>query len=332
MAAPVAWWWKAGRGALATGALLFNGWAAAALGIDGPWALARGGLPVALLLGSAWAWRRWGAGATLPGPLLVLGWWLSLAPSDTRAWQPDVARTAWAEVHGDRVTLHDVRACAWPSEAQPQCAWTTRALALADVEGVDLFVNYWGSPDLAHPILSFRVRGQEPVAISVETRKEVGEAYSALQGFFRVYELIYLVSTEEDLVRVRTNVRRGEDVYLYRTTASASVAQALLLDMLARANALHARPEWYHALTSNCTTNPEDHLERVLPGSLPPWDYRKLLNGTADELLAERGALVTSGLPFAALKARAHVNEAAQGARADEGFWRVIRRGRPGFE
>ena len=38
--------------------------------------------------------------------------WLTLEPSNDRAWQPDVAQTAWAEINGDVVTVHNVRD--WP--------------------------------------------------------------------------------------------------------------------------------------------------------------------------------------------------------------------------
>jgi hypothetical protein len=53
------------------------------------------------------------------------------------------------------------------------------------------------------------------VAISIETRKEKGEGYSAVLGFFRQYELYYVAADERDVIRVRTNVR-GEHVFLYR--------------------------------------------------------------------------------------------------------------------
>ena len=66
-------------------------------------------------------------------------------------------------------------------------------------------------------MLSFGFAG-EPVTISIETREERGEACSSLAGFFRQYDLIYVVGDEHDLFGVRTNHRRPEEqVYLYRT-------------------------------------------------------------------------------------------------------------------
>src|SRR4029077_10237355 len=31
---------------------------------------------------------------------VVAGWWLTLKPSNDRAWQSDVSQTAWAEING----------------------------------------------------------------------------------------------------------------------------------------------------------------------------------------------------------------------------------------
>ncbi len=66
--------------------------------------------------------------------------------------------------------------------------------------------------------MSWGFEGDQYLAISIETRKEKGEQYSALRGFFRQYELTFVVADERDVVRLRTNFR-GEDVYVYRLDA-----------------------------------------------------------------------------------------------------------------
>src|SRR5678816_3138411 len=38
---------------------------------------------------------------------VVVSWWLTLKPSNDRAWQPDVAQTAWADINGDEVTIYN---------------------------------------------------------------------------------------------------------------------------------------------------------------------------------------------------------------------------------
>jgi hypothetical protein len=82
---------------------------------------------------------------------------------------------------------------------------------LSKLSGVDLAITYWGSPWIAHPIASFQFKGSLPVAISIETRKMIGQHYSALRGFYRQYELIFIPADERDVIRLRTNYR-GEQV------------------------------------------------------------------------------------------------------------------------
>lgn len=306
-------------------------WAFGALSYDFPVfsvAIARGfalALLVAIVLVPG-AWRK--LAVTLLGCVLVLAWWLTLKPSNTRAWQPDVAQEPWAEINGDEVTLHNVRNCDYRTDTDYTPQWETRTVRLSQITGLDLAINYWGSPWMAHPIVIFEFADAPPLCFSIETRREIGENYSAIGGFYRQYELIYIVADERDVIRVRTNFRRGEDVYLYRTTASPENARARFMEYITALNELHVRPRWYNAITTNCTTTirtQRDAAQRI------PWDWRILLNGKGDELLFERGALVTGGLPFAELKSRAHINGAANAADAAPDFSQRIRTGLPGF-
>jgi hypothetical protein len=270
--------------------------------------------------------------------LAVLCWWLSLEPSNTRDWQPDVSRTAWAEVHADHVVIHDVRNCDYRAEHDFTCRWETRSYDLSQLRGSDVFIVYWGSPWIAHTIVSFEFANSDPIAFSIETRKVTGQSYSALLGFFRQYTLIYIASDERDVVRLRTNYRhgaagQGEDVYLYHLRADPLRARARFLEYIQRINELHAHPEWYNALTKNCTTSIFAQREAT-PGAVPAlseWDWRVLLNGKLDGMAYERGAFA-GNLPFDELKRRAYINPVARAAGDDPAFSRIIREGRPGFE
>ena len=94
---------------------------------------------------------------------------------------------------GGEVTIHNLRNCDYRAEFDYSCQWLTRTVDLNQIEGVDLFMNYWGSPLVAHTILSFQIRGETPIAFSIETRRQEGQTYSALLGFFRQYTLISVV-------------------------------------------------------------------------------------------------------------------------------------------
>lgn len=260
------------------------------------------------------------------GFFLVLCWWLTLRPTNDRKWQPDVAQLGWAEISGDEVTVHNVRNFDYQTETDFKPRWETRTVQLSGIMGMDLAIAYWGSVWAAHPIVSFRFRDAPPLCFSIETRKAVGQSYSALRGFFRQFTLVYVVAEERDVIRVRSNYRPGEEVYLYRTTAPPARARATFLEYLDSMNALREHPRWYNAVTSNCTTNirTQGSLSQRLP-----WDWRLLLNGKADEMLYERHNLVTGGLPFAELKQRSLINPSARAADHDPDFWRRIREGLP---
>jgi Domain of unknown function (DUF4105) len=260
----------------------------------------------------------------------VLAWWLSLRPSNDRHWQPDVAETAWADIDGDIVTIHNVRNCDYRTQFDYTPRWETRPVDLSRLRGIDVFLTYWGSPWIAHPIMSFDFGEGGRIAMSVETRKEVGKEYSTVRGFFRYYELIYIISDERDVIRLRTTYRHGHDVYLYHTCATPEGARWVFLDYMLRANRLREHPEWYNALTNNCTTNIAAHVAHARC-TRAPLDWRILLNGKADEMMHERGDLA-GGPDFAQVKVNAHITAAARAAGDAPDFSLRIRHGRVPFD
>ena len=256
----------------------------------------------------------------------VLTWWFSLKPSNEANWQLDVAQLAWAEIKGDEVTLHNVRNCDYRTETDYTARWETRNVRISQISGVDLAINYWGSPWIAHPIVSFQFADAPPVCFSIETRKQAGQSYSAIRGLYRQFELIYIVADERDVIRVRTNYRHGEDIYLYRTTVTPAQARERFHEYLRSLNEIRDHPRWYNAITTNCTTSIRDQhpaAERI------PWDWRILLNGKGDELMFERHTIVTAGLPFSELKARSLIDQRAKAADAASNFSELIRVGLP---
>lgn len=256
---------------------------------------------------------------------VLLGWWLSLKPSNGRDWQPDVARLPSAEIHGDKVTLRNVRNFDYRTETGYTEHWETRSYDLSKLRGLDLFVIYWGSPNIAHTILSWNFDDGQHLAVSIETRKEKGESYSAVRGFFRQYELYYVIADERDVVGLRTN-HRHEDVYLYPLRTPPARARAILLAYLKEINRLTNEPKWYNALSHNCTTTIRLHVSDVVPGI--PHDWRWLANGHMDELFYELG-VVNRDYPFAELKKLSYINPKARAVPPDGDFSGMIRKGLP---
>lgn len=252
---------------------------------------------------------------------LVLVWWFGLEPSSERDWLPEVARLPRATIAGNRLTVENVRNFEYQSESEFTEHWETRSYDLDQLRGIDFFMSYWGSPLIAHTILSWDFGEGNHLAISIETRKEVGESYSALLGFFRQYELYYVVADERDLIGVRTN-HRGELVRRYRLNTTTELDRAVLLDYFKEINRLAEQPRWYNAMMQNCTTTIRHHVQHVAAGN--PFNWRILVNGTLDELGYMRGT-IDNHLPFEEVRKRADITARAKAAGNSDDFSKQIR-------
>jgi hypothetical protein len=289
------------------------------------WALASLALIVGFALRS-WRWRSFVAFTALFA--LLLAAWNAIAPSNDREWEPENAVLAYADIDGERLTLHNIRNFDYRTETDFTPAYYDRTFDLRQLNAVDIFTVYWMGPDIAHVFVSFGFTDGAHVAFSIETRREKGQAYSSVAGFFRQYTLYYAVADERDIVRVRTNYRKDppEQVYLYRLRGSAAAEKHLLLEYLRQINALKQHAEWYDTLTSNCT-NSIWFMARLNPGHVP-YSWKILLSGHAAEYLYENGRLDTR-VPFAELQRRAYINPLAQAADQAADFSQRIRAGQP---
>ena len=282
---------------------------------------------VALVAAIALAVRRWrwrAAGAYWVAFFALLAWFFSLAPSNDRDWQADVATLPYATVAGDIVTMHNIRNFDYRSETDYTPAYYDKSFDVSKLTGVDIIAVYWMGPAVAHIFVSFEFAGSDHLAVSIETRKEKGEEYSTLKGFFRQYELYYVVADERDVIRLRTNYRKDppEDVYVYRAQGPLENGRRLFLDYVRKINSLKEKAEFYNTLTTNCTTNIWMHT-LVNVGHLP-FSWKILASGYVPQYMYEAGRLDNS-VPFAELQKRALVNPRAHGADKAQDFSRRIR-------
>lgn len=280
------------------GLLLFasGAWGAIALSyqLPGPHAARIAGACVwsALWLSLAVAlfgWRAWWAPvAMLVALALLVGWWATIRPTHDRVWADDVSKLLSGEVHGSRVTLHNVRDFNWRAEDDYDARWETREYDLDHLTGADAILSYWSGEAIAHAMLSFGFDDGRHLVFSVEIRRERNEAFSEVGGFFKQFELILLAADERDIVRVRTNVR-GEDDYVFPLRMPREAMRSLFLSYVDAANRLVTEPRFYNTVTSNCTTIVYRMAKRI-DGGLP-LDPRLLLTGYLPEYFMDNGTL-----------------------------------------
>jgi hypothetical protein len=260
---------------------------------------------------------------------VLLIWWNQLLPSNDRVWTDDVAQMTTGTVDGGRITLYNVRNFDWRSDSDYTQRWETRNYDLDRLRSVDVIMSYWSGPAIAHMLVSFGFDAQgkdAQVVFSVEIRREKGESFSEIGGFFKQFELSIIAADERDVIRVRTNVR-GEDDYLYRVRMPPADMRALFLAYVDEANSVAKTPRFYNTVTANCTTLVY-HMMKHIAGHLP-LSYRLLLSGYIPEYIYSVGGL-DRNYPLAELRARGRITERALQSDRSETFSADIRRGVPG--
>jgi hypothetical protein len=260
---------------------------------------------------------------TVGGTALIFAWFATLEPRNDREWQVDVSRPPRVTFQGDLVTIRDLRNFDWTGPDAAREAWEERTYDLSKLDSMWLALSYWdGNRDICHTVLSWGFEDGRFLALSVETRKEVGETYSAWRGFFKQYELSYVLADERDLLRVRTN-RRGEDMYLYPSRASAARRRAVLEQTLRSAEAIATQPEWYGVLRENCTTVLAQLMDEAI-GREPRFRTSLVFNGWIDKHAYDMG-VIRNDVPYEEVRAAHRVTDAARAADADPDFSRKIR-------
>ncbi|WP_352339077.1 DUF4105 domain-containing protein [Psychrobacter sp. 16-MNA-CIBAN-0192] len=264
---------------------------------------------------------KWLTGLYATVWLLGAGWFMSITPQQQRDWKPEVSQvlsyTRDAN-NSDLVTFTNVRNFDWQTGDETTERWETRTVDMSKLSGVDVINSYWMGPLIAHTLVSFRFEDDRPLSFSLEIRKENGETFSALGGFFKRYELSLIASEERDIIYTRSNAR-GEQVYLFPIShLHQREVQSLFESYLTAADELNAKPAWYNTLTSNCT-NIIFYMARIVSGERLPWDYRIWVSGWLPNYLHDIGMLdaapETDAQPWTMDKwyEQAHINPKVKG-------------------
>ncbi len=244
-------------------------------------------------------------------------------PSHHRNWRADLSVLPYAEINSDSIRLFNIRDCVYRTEDDYDVRHFNRTILLNEVKTIDfIVVPFKETPLLAHTMLSFGLADGEQLVYSVEARLQKGQSYAAVGGALGAFELMYVVGTEKDLIRLRTHVRKV-DVYLYPILATPTQVQKVFLAANARVNSIARKPEFYDTLTNNCTTNIVDLVNELRPGAIPQ-DIRVLLPGHSDRLAYDLGLLAMRG-PFEQIKQACKINVVAELNRDDPNFSSKIR-------
>ncbi|SFK46018.1 DUF4105 domain-containing protein [Methylocapsa palsarum] len=254
----------------------------------------------------------------------IVIWFARISPSNDRDFAPEVAHGVTGVTRGDDLILKNVRNFSWTSPTAFNEVWEERRYDLSKLESADFYLVYFMGPLIAHSMVSFSFSDGRHLMFSIEIRRERHEEFSAIAGFFKRHELVFLAADERDYLFLRKANR--EDVRLYRLRISKDAARALLLQYVREANELAVHPQFYNTLTANCTTTIFLMLRALSPSF--PLDWRVLLNGFLPSFAYEHN-LVDTSIPLSELIARAAVTDRIKMGLSEMAFGARLREGLP---
>lgn len=223
--------------------------------------------------------------------------WLSqLTPSHQGNWQSVHEKLPIISLHADQIAIQNVRDFRYSSPQNPsEPRWIEQGINITEVSRLWFALSHFADRGMAHSLISFEFTDGTYLALSIEARLEQGQEYDPVLGLFRQFEMIYLFGTEQDLIGLRSAIRK-EPIFLYPLALPKKQVQALLWQLLTSAQQQQQQPAFYNTVFNNCLT----HLLRQSQ-QFSWWelltDWRLLVPGYSYQVAQERGWLPAESEP-----------------------------------
>lgn len=225
-----------------------------------------------------------------------------LSPSNNREWDFGFQRLPQIHISKNTVSIKNIRDYRYDSGKLTSSKYINRTVNLNDLQKVWLVVEPFPAkpftmlPSSAHTYFVFDFKNQEPLVLSVEARREKGEDFNILSGFFNSFELIYIWGTEKDITGRRVLVERNK-VYMYPLAIPKEASQKLFLELAKTSKDLEKNPRFYNTIMSNCTNELIKVANKVKEGSVP-FNIMAIIPGLVPEQLYALG-FIKNDKPFA---------------------------------
>ena len=212
-------------------------------------------------------------------------------PKQSRNWIPAHARLASIELSGDKsnplIDVNNVRDFQWQDENPER--YQAMQFQLDDIVELTAVVSHFSAiSEIAHVFMTFVLNDGRELGVSIEARRERGEAFSIQGGLLGQFELIYVLATPEDLLGIRRI--NQEKVHVYPIKETKQKAQEMFLLIANEVEVLSKEPELYHLFFKNCTNQLVKHVS-ILTQEKYPWYFQTLAPGLAGLTLYELGLI-----------------------------------------
>ncbi len=230
-------------------------------------------------------------------------------PSPEHAnWQAPWARAPQFTLSGNTLTIDNLRDFRYRSAEDYDARYRTETYNLNELTGVDLGECHWdGMEAICHTMLSFSFADGRHLVVSAETRLPEGVEQSNIGGIYKLYGLLYVFGTEEDIFALRTNYRH-EDLTLYPLRVTPEQARKLLLAYIHLAQATEQEQRPYNTTTDNCSSGLVRIFRHFAPNMPKLYNLLPLHNSSISRLIYEHGGMAArEGESFAELSRRCYL-------------------------
>lgn len=244
-------------------------------------------------------------------------------PTNKRDWEVGLERLPKVEIKNNMVTIQGIRDDHFEPKKIVSKGYIDRSVNISTLEKVWFIVEpFSGNDAVAHTYFVFDFKNQDPLAVTVEARREKGEKYEAFLGLFNQYELMYIWGTESDIT-IRRVLIEGNKLHMYPLNLSRESAKGLFLQLAEQTHSLETRPRFYNTLTNNCTNELAKSANGVKANAIP-WSLAYILPGYADDELYKLGYLPQT-MPLEQLTKRYYISDFVKEHYKDADFSKKLR-------
>lgn len=177
-------------------------------------------------------------------------------PSNSRNWSKDQKILPYSKIKNNSVTIYNIRDFIYQNEKNYKKNYYNKTFNIDNLIALDFILvhltPHWKG--LVHTLISFRFNDNTHITCSIEIRKKEKDIFSPIKGLFRTYELMYVLGSENDIIKLRTNHRKTP-LHIYPLNLKKEEIKKIFLEILEDANHLKQNPRFYNTLTDNCMTN-----------------------------------------------------------------------------
>ncbi len=254
-------------------------------------------------------------------------WWSSQTPSLYRHWNetenilPNISFNTWS------INIENIRNFEHITETESIKNYYDDNFEFDKLESVYYIIEPFSDYDWpAHTMLSFWFSDWRFLTISAEIRKEKWESFDAFLWIMNQYEMVYIVWNENDLVKLRANIRK-DIVRMYPIKVDKSQIRELFISVLHRADKLTKEPEFYNTLWNTCTTSILKHVNSLRKDKISWFDIKVLLPSNSDKIAYDLW-LIDTELSLEEAREYYKINSLSEKFKDDIDYEKKIRRER----